>query len=111
VRRRTQMMRATGEDDYFWIRQWGQHVGSDRDAIEREVERARRDRAPDNAIYYEEQLPDSRSAPGGSGGEQKREHGMTGIWRTTSGITDTDTRLALERAAGRPLPENEERGG
>ena len=105
------MAQATSDDDYFWIRQWGQHTGSDPDRIGREVEKARRDKAPHNAIYYEQQFPDGRSASGDYSEEQRREHGIVGVWRTTSGITDVDTRLALEQTAGRPLPENEERGG
>ena len=105
------MVRATNEDDYFWIRQWGHHIGSDRDSIEREVERARRDKAPPNAIYYQERFKDGGCAPTDYSEEQKREHGVIGVWQTTAGITQADTRLALERTAGRPMPENEEAGG
>src|SRR5688500_16936021 len=105
------MAQTTSEDDYFWIRQWGNHTGADRDAIAREVESARRDKAPDNAIYYQERFRDGGCAPGDYSEEQKRTHGIIGIWQTTAGITQADTRFALERNAGRPLPENEERGG
>ena len=103
-------MRAR-EDDYFWIRQWGHHIGADPADIEREVERARRDKAPHHAIYHQEQFPDGSCVPSGYSDEQKREHGVIGVWQTTAGITQADTRIALERTAGRPLPENEERGG
>ena len=105
------MGRATNEDDYFWIRQWGHYMGSSPDAIEREVEKARRDRAPHNAIYYQERFPDVRSAPGDNSAEQQRDHGVIGVWRTTSGITERGTRFALEQTAGRRLPEEEETGG
>ena len=90
------MERPTSEDDYFWIRQWGLLMGSEHSAIEREVAKARRDKAPHNAIYRE---------------EQPREGSIVGVWRTTSGITEPDRRTALERTAGRRLPEEEETGG
>jgi hypothetical protein len=105
------MDQAASEDDYFWIRQWGHHTGSDRDAIEREVERARREKAPPNAIYYQERFRDGDCLPAGVSEEQKRGQDIVGVWQTTAGITQPDTRLALEQLAGRPLPENEERGG
>ena len=104
-------MATTTSDDYFWIRQWGRHVGSDPDTIEGEVEKARRDKAPHNAVYYDTQFPDGRAAPRDHIEEQRRERGIVGVWRTTSGITDADTRVALERIAGRRLPEEEEMGG
>jgi hypothetical protein len=105
------MARATSEGEYFWIRQWGTLMGSDGDDIEREIEKARRDRAPHNAIYYGSDSPDARSTPGGGSDEHKREQAAIGRWQTTADITQVDTRLLLERKAGRPLPENEERGG
>lgn len=39
--------------DYPYIRAWGGHMGSSRDYIERQVERARETHAPPDAIYEE----------------------------------------------------------
>jgi hypothetical protein len=105
------MARATSEAEYFWIRQWGDLMGSNRDDIERQIDKARRDKAPHNAIYYGNESPDERSMRGGNSDEQKREHDTTGRWQTTADITRVETRLVLEQNAGRPMPENEERGG
>jgi hypothetical protein len=105
------MPRATSEGEYFWIQQWGILKGSDPDDIERQIEKARHDKAPPNAIYFGKDSPDGTPTPNHYSNEQTRAPGITGRWQTTADITDADTRLVLERNAGQPLPENEERGG
>jgi hypothetical protein len=68
--------------DYKWIRAWGRMMGSYDYYINGEVERARADRAPQNAIF-------------------KRDSG----WATTAGIQSDSTKENLRQIAG-PLPED-----
>ena len=62
------------EQDYPWIRKWGQYLGSVNDYIECQCAEARSEGAPDNAIH--------------------RDHD-TGEWRTTDDIRNSHTRQAL----------------
>lgn len=60
-------------NDYHWIREWGKLLGSHDEYIDRQVEKARRDNAPENAIYKSND----------------------GRWVTTDDVTSGETRHAL----------------
>lgn len=60
--------------DYTWIKKWGAFLGSDVAHLTGELERAKKTRAPENAIYYDH-------------AKQR--------WMTTEDITSSVTREAL----------------
>ncbi len=67
--------------DYRYIRAWGAMLGSDSSYIKEQVELARKDKAPQNAIY--KKLTD------------KMKNNST--WKTTDDITREDTKYRLEQ--------------
>ena len=60
--------------DYLYIRAWGKMLGSFTSYIEREVEKARKDHAPQTAIY------------------QRQD----GSWATFGSVSSGDTRDAVQ---------------
>ncbi len=60
-------------NDYHWIREWGKLLNSNEEYIETQVEKARNDDAPENAIYKS----------------------TDGHWVTTDDVTSGQTRAAL----------------
>ena len=73
------------DQDYPYIRKWGKMVGSMKYYIDQEVERARQENAPQNAVYR-----GSEYSP-----EQK------GRWITIDEVTNPDTFVKM----GLPIPE------
>lgn len=67
--------------DYKWIRHWGAMMGSQPFYVDAQVERARKEHAPENAIY--------RDLDG---------------WKTTADISSSDTVRRLESIAGESIP-------
>ena len=67
--------------DYKWIRFWGQYMGSQSFYVDAQVERAKKERAPANAIYRD-----------------------TDGWKTTAQIENQSAINALEKMAGEQLP-------
>lgn len=61
--------------DYKHIRAWGQMMGSKKYYIDAQIEQARRDGAPQDAVYFD--------------GE--------GRWHVFGDVTREDTRAAIER--------------
>lgn len=70
--------------DYVYIRAWGQSMGSFPNFIVGEVERARRDRAPETAIYQRDD----------------------GSWATFEGIVAEDTRNRIAALAAKLTTED-----
>jgi hypothetical protein len=65
--------------DYPFVRAWGVVMGSGSAYIERQVEKARRDKAPPDAIY------------------ERTERGEKLGWATYRQVTSPDTRVQMDR--------------
>ncbi len=79
--------------DYPYIRAWGWMMGSDRYYIEQEIETARADKAPEDAIYWRF--------------ENETERTGAHVWHRFADVTNPSTTHAIERYMSERYPNKE----